>query len=66
VADAVEAARQDVEQDAAQELGGGERHGLVTRPALGAVVLVAEGDAVVVVSTITVFGGDSACGDRVW
>jgi len=41
-------ARQDVEQEAAQELGGGERHGLVTRPALGAVVLVAEGDAVVV------------------
>ncbi len=45
MADAVEAARQDVEQEAADELVGGERHDLLAVGAVAAIVLVAEGDA---------------------
>ena len=45
VADAVEALRQDVEQEAADELVGGERHDLLPVGAGAAIVLVAEGDA---------------------
>ena len=45
VADAVEAFGQDVDKEAADELIGGERHPLVSRAAVGAVVLVPEGDA---------------------
>ena len=45
VADAVEAARQDVEQEAADELVGGERHDLLPLGAVAAIILVAEGDA---------------------
>jgi len=48
VADAVEARRQHVEQEATHELVGVERHGLVARRALVAVVLPAEGDAALV------------------
>ena len=48
VADAVEAARQDVEQEAADELVGGERHDLLAVGAVAAIVLVAEGDAALV------------------
>ncbi len=43
--DAVEAARQDVEQEAADELVGGQRHDLLALAAVAAVILVAEGDA---------------------
>ncbi len=46
VADAVEAVRQHVDQEAANELVGGERHELVAIAALGAIVLPSEGDAV--------------------
>lgn len=46
--DAVEAARQDMDQEAADELIGGERHDLLTIGAVAAVVLVAEGDAALV------------------
>ena len=42
--DAVEPARQNVEQEAANELVGGKRHDLLPVAALAAVVLVAEGD----------------------
>ncbi len=48
VPDAMEAARQDMEQEPADELVGGERHDLLAVRAVAAVVLVAEGDAVLV------------------
>ena len=57
VADAVEAAGQDVQQEAAHELVGLERHGLVPRAALGPVVLPTEGDAALV------HGEQAAVGD---
>ena len=46
VADAVEALRQDVDQEAADELVGGERHDLLAIATLDAIVLPSEGDAV--------------------
>ena len=46
VADAVEAVRQHMDQEAADELVGCERHHLVALAAFGAVVLPPEGDAV--------------------
>ena len=52
VSDAVEAARQHVQEEAADELAGRERHrldpGLARRLAAGSIVLPAEGDALVV------------------
>ena len=45
MADAVKALRQDVKQEAPDELVGGERHGALALGAVAAVVLVAEGDA---------------------
>lgn len=48
MADAVEAARQDVEEKAADELGGVERHGLEPVAAFDPVVFPFEGDALVV------------------
>ena len=45
MADAVEAVGQDVDQEAADELVGGERHKLVASVALGPVILPFEGDA---------------------
>ena len=48
VPDAMEATRQDVEQEAADELVGGERHDLLPIGAAATVVLVAEGDAALV------------------
>ncbi len=45
VADAVKATGQNVQQEAAHELVGAERHGLVARLPRAAVVLPAEGDA---------------------
>ena len=44
VADAMEALRQDVEQEAPDELVGGERHDLLPVGTVGPVVLVAERD----------------------
>jgi hypothetical protein len=46
VADAMEAARQNMDQEAADELVGGERHGLLARTTFGAIVLPLEGDAI--------------------
>ena len=57
-ADAVEAGRQDVNEKAADELVRAERHGFVSRAAIGAIILVPEGDAVVV------RGDQPAVGDR--
>ena len=48
VTDAVEAARQHMQQEAAHELAGLQRHRLVAGVALGSVVLPAEGDATLV------------------
>ena len=48
MADAVEAARQDVQEKAADELGGVERHGLEPVAAFDPVVFPFEGDALVV------------------
>ena len=45
VTDAVEPARQDVKQEAADELVGAERHDLLAVRAIAAIILVAEGDA---------------------
>ena len=58
VADAVEALRQHVDQEAADELVGGERHRLVAARPLDPIVLVFEGDAVLV------GGHQPAIGDR--
>ena len=48
MADAVEAARQYVEEEAADELVGRERHGLEPVAAFDPIVLPLEGDALVV------------------
>ena len=48
MADAVEAARQDVQEKAADELGGVERHGLEPVAAFDPVVFPFEGDALAV------------------
>ena len=48
VADAMEAVRQHVQQEAPHELLGAERHGFVARVAFGAVILPAEGDAALI------------------
>jgi hypothetical protein len=48
VTDAMEAARQDMEQEAADELVGRERHDVLPVGAVAAIVLVAEGDAALV------------------
>ena len=45
VADAVEPARQDVKQEAADELVGAKRHDLLPLCAIAAIILLAEGDA---------------------
>lgn len=53
MSDAMEAARQDVEQEAADELICGERHDLQPVGAVAAIILVAEGDP-------SLFEGDQA------
>jgi len=47
VTDAMEASRQDVDQEAADELAGGQCHDLLALATIGAIVLPSEGDAVV-------------------
>jgi hypothetical protein len=48
VTDAVEARRQDVDQESADELAGGECHDLLAITTFGAIVLPSEGDAIAV------------------
>src|SRR5206468_6575347 len=48
VTDAMEAFWQDVDEEAADELVCCERHDLVARSAVGTIILVTEGDAVLV------------------
>ena len=62
VADAVEAGGQDVDQEAADELAGGEGHQLAPGLALGAVVLPAEGDAALVEGDQAAVGDGDAVG----
>ena len=45
MSDAVKAARQNVDQEAADELGGGERHDLLAITTFGTIVLPSEADA---------------------
>jgi len=45
VADAVEAVRQDVDQESADELGGGQCHDLLAIPTFGTIILPSEGHA---------------------
>lgn len=60
VTDPLQAGGQDVKQEAANELVGGQRHGLLGR--IGSVVLVAEGDLAVVDRDEPVVGdGDPVC-----
>ena len=62
VADAVEALGQHVDQEAADELVSGERHGLPPVRSVDAVILPAEGDAVVVDRDQTAIGDGDAVG----
>ena len=57
MADAVEARRQDVDQESADELGSSECHNLLTIATLGTIVLPSEGD------TAPVAGDQPAIGD---
>ena len=58
----MEAVRQDVEEEAADELAGGEGHVLVAGAPLGPVVLPFEGDAMVVETDQTAVGDGDAGG----
>ena len=62
VADAVEACGQHVDEEAADELVGGERHHLVAIAAFDPVVLPLEGDAVVVERDQAAVGDGDAVG----
>src|SRR5215472_11372166 len=62
VADAMKAAGQNVQQEAAHELVGVEGHGLVAGPAFGAVILPAEGDATLVEREQAAVGDGHAMG----
>ena len=65
VADAVEAVRQDVDQESADELAGGECHDLLTIAPLGAIVLASEGDIGAVAGDQPAVGDGDAVGMRV-
>ena len=62
VADAVEAVRQHVNEEAADELVGCERHSLVAIAPFDAIVLPLEGDAVVVECDQAAVGDGDAVG----
>ena len=62
VADAVEAVGQDVDEEAADELIGGKGHGFGARAAIGAIILVPEGDTVVVERDQPAVGDGDAVG----
>src|SRR6202022_2270637 len=62
VADAVEAVRQDVDEEAADELAGGECHDLLAVATIGAIVLPSEGDAGAVASDQPAVGDGDAVG----
>ena len=60
--DAVEAMRQDVDQESADELGGGECHDLLAIATFGAIVLPSEGDAGAVAGDQPAVGDGDAVG----
>src|SRR5215468_4677049 len=62
VADAVQAFGQHVDEEAADELVGGERHALVSIAALDAVILPLEGDAALVAGDRAAVGDGHAVG----
>jgi len=62
VVDAVEARRQDVDQESADELGGGESHDLLAITTFGAIVLPSEGHAVAVAGNQPAVGDGDAVG----
>ena len=62
MADAVEALRQDVDEEAADELADSERHQLVPNVAFDPVVLPSEGDAGVVERNQTAVGDGDTVG----
>src|SRR6202035_2783317 len=62
VADAVEARRQDVDQESADELGGSECHDLLALATFGPIVLPSEGDAGAVAGNQSAIGDGDAVG----
>ena len=62
MADAVESRREDMDQEAADELAGCECHDLLAVAALGAIVLPSEGDAVAVAGDQPAVGDGDAVG----
>jgi hypothetical protein len=62
VADAVEATRQDVDQESADELAGGEYHDLLTIAAIGTIVLPSEGHVGAVAGDQPAVGDGDAVG----
>ena len=62
VANAVEAVRQDVDQEAADELVGRERHDLLAITTIGTIVLPSEGDAGAVTGDQPAVGDGDAVG----
>jgi hypothetical protein len=62
VADAVEARRQDVDQEYADELGSSECHDLLTIATLGTIVLPSEGDTAQVARDQPAVGDGDAVG----
>src|ERR1700674_2174941 len=62
MADAMEAVWQHMDEEAADELAGRERHDLVARRPIGAIILVLEGDADVVAGDQPAVGDGDAVG----
>jgi len=62
VADAVEARRQDVDQESADELGDRECHDFLAIPTLGAIVLPSESDRGAVAGDQSAVGDSDAVG----
>ena len=62
VSDAMEAVWPDVDEEAADELVGGERHRLGAGAAVGTIILVPEGDAVLVEGDEPAVGDGDAVG----
>ena len=62
VTDAVEALRQNVDEEAADELAGGQRHDLLALATIGTIVLPSEGNAVVADCDQSAVGDGDAVG----
>ncbi len=62
VSDAMESVRQDMDEEAPDELVGGQGHGLVANPSFVPIVFVFEGDAVIIMSDQAAVGDGDAVG----